>query len=84
LGQTKLEKIVMAETTRRPVTGTEEEFSKGGERSVLTFGIVATGLILLLVLFGLDAFNLGGSKQMAPNAPQPVTEPPATSGSQSQ
>jgi hypothetical protein len=79
-GQTKLEKIVMAETTRRPVTGTQEEFSKGGERSVLTFGVVATGLILLLVLFGLDVFNLSGSKHVAP---QPI-EPPATSGSQSQ
>ena len=69
-------------TTPRTVTGTEDEFSKGGERSVLTFGIVAAGLMLLLVLFGLDVFNLGG--HVVPSAPQPTTEPPASSGSQSQ
>jgi hypothetical protein len=74
--------IVMADRpiTRRAITDTEEEFSKGGERSVLTVGLVAAGLLVLLLLFGLDAFNLGG-KHVAPNAPQPTTEPPATSGS---
>jgi hypothetical protein len=65
--------------TRRP--DSEEEFSKGGERSILTFGLVAGGLFVLLLLFGLDAFNLKDSKHVAPNAPQPTTESPATSGS---
>jgi hypothetical protein len=68
-------------TTRRPVTDTEEEFSKGGERSVLTVALVAAGLSVLLLLFALDAFNLGG-KHVAPNAPQPTTESPGTSGAQ--
>jgi hypothetical protein len=66
-------------TTRTQVTDTEEEFSKGGERSVLTVGLVAAALIVLLVLFGLDAFNLGG-KHVAPNAPLSNTESPPTTG----
>jgi hypothetical protein len=55
------------------------EGSKGGDRSVLTVGIVAACLFVLLVLVGLGAF---GSKSVAPNTPQPNAESPATSGAQ--
>jgi hypothetical protein len=55
------------------------EGSKGGDRSVLTVGIVAACLFVLIVLVGLGAF---GSKSVAPNTPQQNAESPATSGAQ--
>ena len=58
----------------RPIT--DEEGSKGGARSILTFAVVAAGLFVLLLLVGVS-----GSKKVAPEAPQPSTESPATSGS---
>ena len=62
----------------RPIMDADEG-SKGGARSVLTFAIVAAALTVLLVLVGAGNF---GSKKVAPEAPQPSTESPATSGSQ--
>jgi hypothetical protein len=53
-----------------------DEGSKGGTRTVLTFGVVAAALTVFLVLVGLSG------KKVAPEAPQPTTESPATSGSQ--
>ena len=58
----------------RPIT--DEEGSKGGARSILTFAVVAAVLTVLLVLVGVSG------KKVAPEAPQPSTESPATSGSQ--
>jgi hypothetical protein len=59
----------------RPIMDADEG-SKGGARSVLTFAIVAAALTVLLVLVGVSG------KKVAPEAPQPSTESPATSGSQ--
>jgi hypothetical protein len=73
IGQTKSGEIAMA---YRPTT--DEEGSKGGARSILTFAVVAAGLFVLLLLVGVGNF---GSKKVAPESPQPSTEAPATSGS---
>jgi len=56
-----------------------DEGSRGGARSILTFAIVAAALTVLLVLVGVS-----GGQKVAPETPQPSTESPATSGSQSQ
>ena len=53
-----------------------DEGSKGGRRSVLTFGIVAAIMTVLLIFVGV------AGKSVAPNTPQANTESPATSGSQ--
>ena len=58
----------------RPIT--DEEGSKGGARSILTFAVVAAVLTVLLVLVGVSG------KKVTPEAPQPSTKSPATSGSQ--
>jgi hypothetical protein len=54
----------------RPIT--DEEGSKGGARSILTFAVVAAVLTVLLVLVGVSG------KKVAPEAPQPSTESPAS------
>jgi hypothetical protein len=59
----------------RPIVDADEG-SKGGARSVLTFAIVAAILTVLLVLVGVRG------KKVTPEASQPSTESPATSGSQ--
>jgi hypothetical protein len=59
----------------RPMTDMDEG-SKGGRRSVLTFGLVAATLTVLLILIGV------AGKNVAPNTPQSNTESPAASGSQ--
>jgi hypothetical protein len=62
-----------------PVAGREmDEGSRGGRRSVLVFGLVAAIVTVLLILIGVTG------KNVAPNAPQPNTESPATSSSQKQ
>ena len=53
----------------RPIT--DEEGSKGGARSILTFAVVAAVLTVLLVLVGVSG------KKVTPEAPQPSTESPA-------
>jgi hypothetical protein len=53
-----------------------DEASKGGQRSVLVFGIMAASLTVLLILVGVRG------KSVAPNTAQSNTESPATSGSQ--
>jgi hypothetical protein len=53
-----------------------DEASKGGQRSVLVFGIVAATLTVLLILVGV------AGKSVAPNTARSNTESPATSGSQ--
>jgi hypothetical protein len=68
--KTKSGEIAMA---LRPIT--DEEGSKGGARSILTFAVVAAALTVLLVLVGISG------KKVTPEAPQPSTESPATSGS---
>jgi len=55
----------------------DEEGSKGGDRSVLTVAIVSVCLFVLIILVGTG--HIGGSR-VAPNTPQPNTESPATSG----
>jgi hypothetical protein len=50
-----------------------EQGSKGGNRSVLTVGIVAAFLLAFLLFFGYR----GGSQTVAPATPQPTTEAPA-------
>jgi len=57
----------------RPIT--DEEGSKGGARSILTFAVVAAALTILLVLVGISG------KKVTPEAAKPSTESPATSGS---
>jgi hypothetical protein len=69
----KIGEIVMA---GRPITDLED--SEGGARSVLTLGILAACLIVLLLLIGFGVF---GSETVAPNTPQPTTQSPAPSGS---
>jgi hypothetical protein len=71
---TKSGETAMADrpTTYRPIT--DEEVSRA--RSVLTLGILAACLIILLLLIGFGVF---GSKTVAPNTPQPTTQSPTTS-----
>jgi hypothetical protein len=57
----------------RPIT--DEEGSKGGARSILTFAVVAAALTVLLFLVGVSG------RKVTPEAPKPSTESPATSGS---
>jgi hypothetical protein len=68
--------------THRPIThgpmSDHLEGSKGYARSVLTLGILAACLIVLLLLIGFGVF---GSETVAPNTPQPTTQSPAPSGS---
>ena len=61
----------------RPMTE-KDEGSKGGRRSVLTFGLVAAIMTVLLILIGV------AGKNVAPNTPQSNTASPANSGSQNQ
>jgi hypothetical protein len=56
----------------RPVPVSDEEGSKGGERSVMIFAIVAACLIVLLFLIGTR--HITGSKVPAP---PPSAETPA-------
>jgi hypothetical protein len=72
LSDKKLEEIVMA---KRPIT--DEEGSKGGQRSVMAVAIVAACLFVLIIVVGLS-----GRQSVAPNTPQPNTASPATSGAQ--
>ena len=58
---------------KRPIT--DEEGSKGGQRSVMTVAIVAACLFAFIIFVGLS-----GRKNVAPNTQQPTTEAPATSG----
>ena len=48
-----------------------DEGSKGGDRSILTFAIVAAALTVTLIVVGLR------DKPVAPEAPQPAAEAPA-------
>ena len=59
----------------RPIVDADEG-SRGGSRSILTFAVVAAVLTVLLAVVGLSG------KKVTPEAPQPSTESPATSGSQ--
>ena len=54
-----------------------DEGSKGGRRSVLIFGIVASIITVLLIGIGVSGRNA------PPNIVQSNTESPATSGTQS-
>jgi hypothetical protein len=49
-----------------------DEGSKGGDRSMLTFAIVAAALTVTLIAVGFR------DKTVAPEAPQPTTEAPVT------
>jgi hypothetical protein len=58
---------------KRPIT--DEEGSKGGQRSVMTVAIVAACLFVFIIVVGLS-----GRRNVVPNTQQPTTEAPATSG----
>ena len=53
----------------------DEEGSKGGQRSVTLWAIVAAALMVLLILVGTG--HITGTKVASPSAP-PNTESPAT------
>jgi hypothetical protein len=59
----------------RPIT--DEEASKGGQRSVMTVFIVAACLAAFIIFVGLS-----GRRNVVPNTQQTTTEAPATSGAQ--
>jgi hypothetical protein len=72
-GVLKIGEIVMA---GRPIT--DLEGFRHGARSVLTLGILAACLIVLLLLIG---FGIFGSETVVQNTPQPTAQSPAPSGS---
>ena len=76
LAQTKLE-ITMAPRGlfERPMTDSDEG-SKGGNRSIMVFGLVAATMLVMLIVIGVAGKNVG------PNTAQLNTESPAASGSQ--
>jgi hypothetical protein len=59
----------------RPMTDSDEG-SKGGNRSIMVFGLVAATMLVMLIVIGVAGKNVG------PNTAQLNTESPAASGSQ--
>ena len=59
----------------RPIT--DEEGSKGGQRSMMLFGVVAGCMIVATIFIG-----LASRENVAPNTAPMTTELPATSGAQ--